>query len=49
MFTFDLLGHPGITNSSVVTSVEQCLVDKDLENQMKHSPFYTIYVKSNKY
>ena len=27
MFTFDLLGHPGITNSSVVTSVEQCLVD----------------------
>lgn len=49
MFTFDLLGHPGITNSSVVTSVEQCLVDKDLENQMKHSPFYTIYIKSNKY
>lgn len=49
MFTFDLLGHPGVTNSSVVTSVEQCLVDKDLENQMKHSPFYTIYVKSNKY
>lgn len=49
MFTFDLLGHPGVTNSSVVTSVEQCLVDKDLEKQMKHSPFYTIYVKSNKY
>ena len=34
---------------SVVTSVEQCLVDKDLQNQMKHSPFYSIYVKSNKY
>ena len=49
IFTFDLLGHPGVTNSSVVTSVEQCLVDKGLENQMKHSPFYTIYVKSNKY
>ena len=49
MFTFDLLGHPGVTNSSVVTSVEQCLVDKDLQNQMKHSPFYSIYVKSNKY
>lgn len=49
MLTFDFLGHPGITNSSVVTSVEQCLVDKDLENQMKHSPFYTIYIKSNKY
>lgn len=49
MFIFDLLGHPGVTNSSVVTSVEQCLVDKDLENQMKHSPFYTIYIKSNKY
>jgi len=49
MFTFDLLGQPGVTNSSVVTSVEQCLVDKDLQNQMKHSPFYTIYVKSNKY
>lgn len=49
MFTFDLLGQPGITNRSIVTSIEQCLVDKDLENQMKHSPFYTIYVKSNKY
>lgn len=49
MFTFDLLGQPGVSNSSVVTSVEQCLVDKDLQNQMKHSPFYTIYVKSNKY
>ena len=49
MFAFDLLGQPGKTNTSVVTSVEQCLVDKDLENQMKHSPFYTIYVKSNKY
>ena len=49
MFTFDLLGKPGVTNYSVVTSVEQCLVDKDLQNQMKHSPFYTIYVKSNKY
>ena len=49
MFTFDLLGQPGVTNSSVVTSVEQCLVDKDLQNQMKHSPFYSIYVKSNKY
>lgn len=49
MFTFDLLGHPGITNSSVVTSVEQCLVDKDLENQIKKSPFYTIYIKSNKH
>ena len=49
MFTFDLLGQPGVINSSVVTSVEQCLVDKDLQNQMKHSPFYTIYVKSNKY
>lgn len=49
MFTFDLLGQPGVTNSSVVTSVEQCLVDKDLQNQIKHSPFYTIYVKSNKY
>lgn len=47
MFTFDLLGQPGKTNSSVVTSVEQCLVDKDLENRMKHSPIYTIYVKSN--
>lgn len=49
MFTFDLLGQPGLTNSSVVTSIEQCLVDNDLQNQMKHSPFYTIYVKSNKY
>ena len=49
MFTFDLLGQPGVTNSSVVTSVEQCLVDKDLQNQIKHSPFYSIYVKSNKY
>ena len=49
MFTFDLLGQPGVTNSSVVTSVEQCLVDKDLQNKMKYSPFYTIYVKSNKY
>ena len=49
MFTFDLLGQPGVTNSSVVTSVEQCLVDKDLQNQMKNSPFYSIYVKSNKY
>lgn len=49
MFTFELLGQPGVINSSVVTSVEQCLVDKDLQNQMKHSPFYTIYVKSNKY
>lgn len=49
MFTFDLLGTPGTTNSSVVTSIEQCLVDKDLESQVKRSPFYTIYVKSNKY
>lgn len=49
MFTFDLLGQPGVTNSSVVTSVEQCLVDEDLQNQMKNSPFYSIYVKSNKY
>ena len=49
MFMFDLLGQPGVTNSSVFTSVEQCLVDKDLQNQMKHSPFYSIYVKSNKY
>ena len=49
MFTFELLGQPGVINSSVVTSVQQCLVDEDLQNQMKHSPFYTIYVKSNKY
>ncbi len=49
MFTFDLLGQPGKTNSSVVTSVEQCLTDQDLVNRMKSSPFYTIYVKSNKY
>lgn len=49
MFTFDLLGQPGVINSSVVTSIEQCLVDEELQNQMKHSPFYTIYVKSNKY
>lgn len=49
MFTFDLLGKPGVINSSVVTSVEQCLVDNDLQNQMKHTPIYTIYVKSNNY
>lgn len=49
MFTFDLLGEPGATNLSIVSSVEQCLVDKDLENRMKSSPFYTIYVKSDKY
>ena len=49
MFTFDLLGQPGKTNSSVVTSVEQCLTDQDLVSKMKNSPFYTIYVKSNKY
>ena len=49
MFTFDLLGQPGKTNSSVVTSVEQCLTDHDLADRMKRSPFYTIYVKSNKY
>lgn len=49
MFKFDLLGDPDATNSSVVTSIEQCLVDKDLESQVKRSPFYTIYVKSNKY
>lgn len=49
MFTFDLIGDPGATNSSVVTSIEQCLVDKDLESQVKRSPFYTIYVKSDKY
>ena len=49
MFTFDLIGQPGKTNSSVVTSVEQCLTDQDLVSKMKSSPFYTIYVKSNKY
>ena len=49
MFLFDLLGKPGEQNLSVVSSVEQCLADKDLQNQMKHSPIYTVYVKSNKY
>ena len=49
MFSFDLLGQPGVQNNSVVASVEQCLVDKDLQDQIKHSPFYTIYVKSNEY
>ena len=49
MFVFDLIGKPGEQNLSVVSSVEQCLTDEDLQNQMKHSPFYTVYVKSNKY
>lgn len=48
-FSFDLLGQPGQTNLSVVASIKQCLTDKDLQNQMKQSPFYTIYIKSNKY
>ncbi|MCI5982554.1 MAG: hypothetical protein MRZ71_05885 [Bacteroidales bacterium] len=49
MFEFELLGQKGTINSSVVTSVEQCLVDKELEDRVKEAPFYTIYVKSNKY
>lgn len=49
MFTFDRLGSPGNHNVSVVSSVEQCLADEDLQNKMKKSPFYTVYVKSNKY
>lgn len=49
MFTFDLLGQPGRINQSVAASVEQCLTDEDLQNQMKHSPIYSIYVKSNKH
>ncbi len=48
MFEFDLLGHPGVKNCSVVSSVEQCLTDESLRTQMLNSPFYTIYVKSNK-
>ncbi len=49
IFTFDLLGQPGVENVSLLTSIEQCLTDKELQTQMMHSPFYTIYVKSNKY
>lgn len=49
MFVFDLLGDNTKTNQSVSSSVEQCLTDKDLQNQMKHSPIYSIYVKSNKH
>ncbi len=48
-FTFDLLGQPGQKNRSIVNSITQCLTDSDLQNGMKKSPFYTIYVKSNKY
>lgn len=48
-FSFDLLGQPGSQNFSVVESIKQCLTDESLQNQMKKSPFYTIYVKSNKY
>lgn len=48
-FTFDLLGKPNQPNMSVVESIKQCLTDADLQNQMKESPFYTIYVKCNKY
>ena len=49
MFKFDLLGgQNGEQNLSVVESVKQCLTDPQLKEQMKKSPFYTIYVKSNK-
>lgn len=49
MFKFDLLGaQNGEQNLSVVESVKQCLTDPKLKEQMKKSPFYTIYVKSNK-
>lgn len=50
MFKFDLLGgQNGEQNLSVVESVKQCLTDPQLKEQMKKSPFYTIYVKSNKH
>ena len=49
MFSFDLLGQPGRTNNSVIASVEQCLVDKDLQKQMMNSPFYSIFIKCNQY
>lgn len=50
MFKFDLLGsQDGQQNLSVVESVKQCLTDPQLKEQMKKSPFYTIYVKSNKH
>lgn len=49
MFKFDLLGaQNGEQNLSVVESVKQCLTDPQLKEQMKKSPFYSIYVKSNK-
>lgn len=48
MLSFDSIDVPGHQNVSVITSVQQCLTDLEIEAMVKSCPIYTIYIKSNR-
>lgn len=45
-FTFDSIDMPGEKNVSVAASIEQCLTDPDIKNQILNCPVYSFYIRS---
>lgn len=48
LFTFESLTHPGQKNVSVGASIQQCLIDPEIKEQILNTPIYTLYIKSKK-
>ena len=48
LFTFESLTHPGEQNVSVGASIQQCLIDPEIKEQILNTPIYTLYIKSKK-
>ena len=46
VFTFDSIDMPGDKNVSVAASIEQCLTDPDIKNQILNCPVYSFYIRS---
>ena len=46
-FEFDVLGHKGQINRSVVKSIDGVLAERDIRDMMQDRTLYTIYVISN--
>lgn len=46
VFSFDSIDLPGEKNVSVAASIEQCLTDPDIKNQILNCPVYSFYIRS---
>ena len=48
VFSFDSIDLPGEKNVSVAVSIEQCLTDPEIKNQILKCPVYSFYIRSMK-